>query len=94
MAYVMINTTEGEPITVIEMRSSDISEIPWVEGAHCANEIAHIQIRGAHIIFMNKERAEFASLSCQDHEEAKIYALANFGYMVEFDDTRTGGDMA
>lgn len=85
MAYVMINTTEGEPIAIVKLQNSDSGEIPWVEGCHVTNEIVHIAIRDRHIIFMNKERHEFASITCEDNEEAKGYALANFGYMVDFD---------
>lgn len=85
--YYMINTTEGEPVAVVSQGSMDHGEFVWTEGCHVVNEIVHIQILGRNIIFMNRERHEFAVLTCQDHAEAKAYALANFGWICVFDDS-------
>lgn len=87
MEYVMINTLDGLPVCVFEMRLTDIDQIDWIDACHCVNQLAHLQIRGRHIIFMNKERHEFASLACQDHAEACKVALSDFGYMCDFDDS-------
>lgn len=85
MQYFMINTTSGEPITVVSKGSIDHGDIHWVDGAYCVNEIHHIQVRGRHIAFMTKERHIFARIECQDFAEAQSYAHFNFGYIVEFD---------
>lgn len=88
--YYVICSTEGEVIAVIEL--DDDSQVKWVEGCHAVNRLATIAIRDKAIIFKDGNGSEFASIICQDHAEAKNYALDNFGYMVLFESVEETGN--
>jgi hypothetical protein len=86
MIYYMINTHEGNPVAVVELREGTAASFPfdWVDPFHCLNKIEDIAILGANIHFRDSKGNSFAVMQCASHEEAKTEALNHFGHMVCF----------